>query len=187
MNRWIWSQAWVLLLAVVISLYFWLGAVAFIVYVVVGVAVIAVWIARYIARRRADIAPSAARKSSIRQLSKSDFQQRNETIAARRKEQCKHFFDVVDGVSRRLPEQSRLIERLMGWYSQYLSEGTAAHKDLYDYLLVEIKERMTTARASYLKRELELSKRVVRALMRRCDEEQIIEILTQNDNAESDS
>ena len=187
MNRWIWSQAWVLLLAVAISLYFWLGTVAFIIYGVVGVLSIAVLITRYVARRRANAKPAVAIKSTIRQSSKNDFQQRNEKIVARRKEQCSRFFEVADGISRRQPEHSRLIERLMGWYSQYLHEGISAHQDLYDYLLLEIKERMATARASYLKRELELSKLVVRALMRRCDVEQFVEILRQDDNAERDS
>ena len=148
---------------------------------------IAVKITRYIKRRRAEAASKESINRTAPQRAKSGFQQRNEAIAARRKEQCSHFFMVADAIGRRLPEQSRMIERLMGWYSQYLREGTVAHKDLYDYLLGEIKERMATAKASYLKRELELSKQFIRALIRRRDMEEIVEILTQGDDTERDS
>ena len=77
------------------------------------------------------------------------------------------------------------MERLLDWYMEYLKSNVIYHQDLYDYLLTLIKERRKTAKANYLICELERSKIVVRSLIRGKDAAQIVELLDEEDNDDS--
>lgn len=184
MNNGLWSQIWVLLLALAISLYFWLGYWVFALYAVAGVAAVAVWLVR---RRGAKVtAEDVAPRQEGKQES-NHFGKLASRAIERRREQGKRLYAVADAIESRLPQHKRMIKRLLDWYLDYLRGDEIYHKDLYDHLLALIKERLTTAKAAYLRRELELSRQVVRYAMRPLTVEQIVEKLEQEDDAESDS
>ena len=61
------------------------------------------------------------------------------------------------------------LKRLADWHLEYLRDGEIFHHDLYDYLLRNTKERLKSARASYLQQELRYTIDLIRSLMRGVD------------------
>ncbi|MBQ7310670.1 MAG: hypothetical protein IJW88_03995 [Alistipes sp.] len=165
------SQILVLVLAVAISLYFWLGGYAYIVYGAVVVVVVSI----YLLRGRTRVKKDVERKPTI--VKSSELKELSIKIEAKRKEQGRKLVAVAEQIKALNPKYNRLIERLLDWYLEYLSDNGIYHQDLYQYLLVRIKDRQKEAKAHYLKRELELSKILIRAIMRGEDAYKIVERL----------
>lgn len=165
------SQILVLVLAVAISLYFWLGGYAYIVY---G-AVVVVAVSIYLLRGRTSVKKDVERKPTI--VKSSELKELSIKIEAKRKEQGRKLVAVAEQIKALSPKYNRLIERLLDWYLEYLRDNGIYHQDLYQYLLVRIKDRQKEAKAHYLKRELELSKILIRAIMRGEDAHKIVERL----------
>lgn len=165
------SQILVLVLAVAISLYFWLGGYAYIVYGAVVVAVVSI----YLLRGRTSVKKDVERKPTI--VKSSELKELSIKIEATRKEQGRKLVAVAEQIKALSPKYNRLIERLLDWYLEYLRDNGIYHQDLYQYLLVRIKDRQNEAKAHYLKRELELSKILIRSIMRGEDAHKIVERL----------
>lgn len=165
------SQILVLVLAVAISLYFWLGGYAYIVYGAVVVVVVSI----YLLRGRTSVKKDVERKPTI--VKSSELKELSIKIEAKRKEQGRKLVAVAEQIKALNPKYNRLIERLLDWYLEYLRDNGIYHQDLYQYLLVRIKDRQKEAKAHYLKRELELSKILIRATMRGEDAHKIVERL----------
>lgn len=165
------SQILVLVLAVAISLYFWLGGYAYIVYGAVVVVVVSI----YLLRGRTSVKKDVERKPTI--VKSSELKELSIKIEAKRKEQGHKLVAVAEQIKALNPKYNRLIERLLDWYLEYLRDNGIYHQDLYQYLLVRIKDRQKEAKAHYLKRELELSKILIRAIMRGEDAHKIVERL----------
>ena len=176
MGKQFWSQIAVLLLAVVLCLYFWLGywAVAAILF---GGVVLAVVIAIRRRSTKAIESQGVAKPSSVR-VEKS----RDEVIAERRRAQGRNFFAAAEQIVKMRTDLQRTVERMLDWYSDYLKSNGVYHTELYDYMLQRIKERQQSAKASYLKRELNISKSIIRSLMRGYSAEQILERLDEYDS-----
>ena len=170
----------VLTLAVVISLYFWLGYWAFVIVGVVVVACALFYFLRRIGVKRVDNCPTAPRVEQTH-----PFVERTDKIIERRREQGHRLVAVAEQLERLRPEHKRAVERLLDWYMEYLKSNVIYHQDLYDYLLTLIKERRKTAKANYLICELERSKIVIRSLIRGKDAAQIVELLDKQDNDDS--
>ena len=165
------SQILVLVLAVAISLYFWLGGYAIIVYGAVVVVVVSI----YLLRGRTSVKKDVEHKPTI--VKSSELKVLSIKIEAKRKEQGRKLVAVAEQIKALNPKYNRLIERLLDWYLEYLRDNGIYHQDLYQYLLVRIKDRQKEAKAHYLKRELELSKILIRAIMRGEDAHKIVERL----------
>lgn len=165
------SQILVLVLAVAISLYFWLGGYA---YIVCG-AVVVVVVSIYLLRGRTSVKKDVEHKPTI--VKSSELKELSIKIEAKRKEQGRKLVAVAEQIKALNPKYNRLIERLLDWYLEYLRDNGIYHQDLYQYLLVRIKDRQKEAKAHYLKRELELSKILIRAIMRGEDAHKIVERL----------
>ena len=88
---------------------------------------------------------------------------------ARRKQQSKIVLDLIESVGVDDPTIGRLVKRLADWHLEYLRDGEIFHHDLYDYLLRNTKERLKSARASYLQQELRYTIDLIRSLMRGVD------------------
>lgn len=88
---------------------------------------------------------------------------------ARRKQQSKTLLDLIESVGVDDPSIGRLVKRLADWHLEYLRDGEIFHHDLYDYLLRNTKERLKSARASYLQQELRYTIDLIRSLMRGVD------------------
>ena len=174
------SQITVLVLAVALSLYFWLGYYAFIIYALVAVA-LALYL--YLSQFRTKKTTKTESTSAV--VPTQEFQQRDEQIVCRRKQQGQRLLVVAEQIKSSRSEYSRLMERLLDWYLEYLRDNMLYHQDLYHYLLLQIKERSKTAKANYLKRELQQSKLVVRALMRDQDATKIVERLDSAEDEDS--
>lgn len=174
------SQITVLVLAVALSLYFWLGYYAFIIYALVAVA-----LALYLYHSHFRAKKTAQTRSTSAVAPTQELQQRDEQIVCRRKQQGQRLLTVAEQIKSSRSEYSRLMERLLDWYLEYLRDNMLYHQDLYHYLLLQIKERSKTAKASYLKRELQQSKLVVRALMRDQDATKIVERLDSAEDEDS--
>lgn len=174
------SQITVLVLAVALSLYFWLGYYAFIFYALVAVA-LAIYL--YLSHFRAKKTTKTVSTSAVAPT--QELQQRDEQIVCRRKQQGQRLLAVAEQIKSSRSEYSRLMERLLDWYLEYLRNNMLYYQDLYHYLLLQIKERSKTAKASYLKRELQQSKLVVRALMRDQDATKIVERLDSAEDEDS--
>ena len=170
----------VLILAVVISLYFWLGYWAFAIVGVVVVACALFYFLRRIGVKRVDNCPTEPRVGQTH-----PFVERTDKIIERRREQGHRLVAVAEQLERLRPEHKRAVERLLDWYMEYLKSNVIYHQDLYDYLLTLIKERRKTAKANYLICELERSKIFVRSLIRGKDAAQIVELLDKQDNDDS--
>ena len=170
------SQIFVLLLAVAISLYFWLGRYAFIVYGVVIAVVIPVYIWHRKAKK-VEHRPCTDLAAVPKDISAQ--------IAHRRKEQGRVLLALSEQIKAQAPEHNRMVERLLDWYLEYLRDNGIYHQDLYQYLLVRIKDRQKEAKAHYLRRELEQSKIVIRAIMRGEEAAKIVERLEFGENVDS--
>ena len=159
-----------IVLAVAISLYIWLGGYAFIIYGVVAIAALVLYILqRPQKQKRAESKPTTMQSADLKQLS--------DQIVAGRREQGRKLLAVAEQIKAERAEYSRMIERLLDWYLEYLRDNGIYHNDLYQYLLTRIKDRQKQAKAPYLKRELNQSKVVVRAIMRGEQAQKIIERL----------
>lgn len=178
-NRMI-TQIVVLILAVVISLYFWLGYWAFVILGAVALALASFYFLRRIGAKRQEKSPIQ------RKVEQSHtFVVQVDKIIERRREQGRKLVAVADQIERLRPKHRRAVERLLDWYMEYLKSNVIYHQDLYDYLLTHIKERRKTAKANYLICELERSKLIIRSLIRGKDAAQIVELLDQEDNEDS--
>jgi hypothetical protein len=137
------SQITVLVLAVALSLYFWLGYYAFIFYALVAVA-LALYL--YLSHFRAKKTTQTQSTSAVAPT--QELQQRDEQIVCRRKLQGQRLLTVAEQIKSSRSEYSRLMERLLDWYLEYLRDNMLYHQDLYHYLLLQIKERSKTAKAN---------------------------------------
>lgn len=163
-------QILVLALALAISLYFWLGIYAIIVYVLVVAVVLTLyfWPRMLTVKRKVDRQPSSP-QVVVEEMSKQ--------IVERRKEQGRLLLSVCEQIKSLKPEYNRLVERLLDWYLEYLRDDGIYHQDPNQFLLSRIKERRKEAKAQYFKRELEMSRIIVRAIMRGEDASAIVERL----------
>lgn len=170
------SQILVLVLAVAISLYFWLGRYAVIVYAVVVAVVLSIYI-WHRKSKKAEHRPLTDLTAVPKDISAQ--------IAHRRKEQGRVLLALSEQIKAQAPEHSRMVERLLDWYLEYLRGNGIYHQDLYQYLLVRIKDRQKEAKAHYLRRELEQSKIVIRAIMRGEEAAKIVERLEFGEDVDS--
>ena len=172
-----WSQMAIVLLAVLLSLYFWLGYWAIVVALIVVIAIVVVAIFK--ANRRKKSADNSQFKPKPITATLKD---RSAEIIEDRKEQADHFFDTARLISASKPELERVVGRLLDWYTDYLKTNSVYQYSVYDYMLNRIKKRQREAKASYLKRELQVSKTIIRAMMRGCGVDEILERLEENDS-----
>lgn len=177
MGKRFWSQIAIVLLAVLLCLYFWLGYWALVGLAVVVVAIVVIALIRVCKRKK-----SADNKAFNPKPISVEIKDRNSEIINGRKEQGVHFFDTARQIIASKPEFERAVNRMLDWYSEYLRESSFYHISVYDYLLNRIKERQSEAKASYLKRELQASKIIIRAMMRGCSVSQILERLEEYDS-----
>lgn len=172
-----WSQILVLVLAVILSLYFWLGTLALVIVCSVALLFFLLYLWRRRVPRKSEDVPKRSQRGE-----RSTFVERSEKIVERRRAQGRRLVEVAEQIESIKPDYKRLLERLLDWYFDYLKSNTIYHQDLYDYLLQVIKERNATAKAQYLKRELQHSKAIVRCLIRGFDAQRIVEQLEAHDD-----
>lgn len=175
MGRRFWSQIAVILLAVQLCLFIWLGYWAFLPLALIAVAMIVVWIVRKRSCKNAD-------NKAVRAVVAPQLKDRETQAIEARKEQGRNIFGTLHKMVALNPEAERVVNRLLEWYGDYLKSNGIYHTSPYDYLLQRIKERANEAKAAYLKRELVQSKVIVRAMMRGASAEQILESIEEYDS-----
>ena len=150
------TQIYILLLAVALYLYFWQGWIA------VGVYLAVIVVIYLLSRKKSKQKTSAPKSIEV----ENSAQKRADALIARRREQgerLRAFAVAVEGSDLGI---DRLVRRLLDWHLEYSRANGYYHSDLYDFLLDKCKERLSTAEAEYLKRELRLSIDIIRLLMR---------------------
>ena len=150
------TQIYILLLAVALYLYFWQGWIAVAIYIVAVVVL-------YLLSRHKKVEKKTSPKSvEVENVA----QKRADAIIARRREQGERLRAFAVAVEGSDAGVDRLVRRLLDWHLEYSRANGYYHIDLYDFLLDKCKERLSTAEADYLKRELRLSIEIIRQLMR---------------------
>lgn len=164
------TQIYILLLAVALYLYFWQGWIA------VGIYLVAVVVIYLLSGRKREENTPTPKSFEV----ENSAQKRAEALVARRREQgerLRAFAVAVEGSDLGI---DRLVRRLLDWHLEYSRANGYYHSDLYDFLLDKCKERLSTAEAEYLKRELRLSIDIIRLLMRGRDISEIKERVLNN-------
>ncbi len=168
MNRRYYYQLAIVLFAIALYLYFWLGWIAVAVYLV---AVVLLVVLLFRLKRRDEQYSEIEPLTTDKVLAK-DYDALN---LERRRAQVERVISFAEAISRSELGMERLAKRFDDWYLEYAHSKKIYHIDLYDFILEQCKERLKSAKADYLKGELRLSIDIVRQLMRGRTVEQIID------------
>jgi hypothetical protein len=157
----------ILLFALALYLYFGLGWIAVVVYVVV---LVAAWIVVAHYRRKEQEYTQTPPLTANDVLGK-DYDALN---LERRREQRERIISFSEAAQRDNLDLDRVVKRLDDWCLEYTNDNHLYHVDLYDFILERCKERLKSAKADYLKSELRLIIDIVRQFMRGRTVEQIL-------------
>ena len=124
-----WSQILVLVLAVILSLYFWLGTLALVIVCSVALLFFLLYLWRRRVPRKSEDAPQRSQRGE-----RSTFVERSEKIVERRRAQGRRLVEVAEQIESIKPDYKRLLERLLDWYFDYLKSNETSTGDNYNVL-----------------------------------------------------
>lgn len=161
------SQIAAMVMAALITLYFWLKwwVVVLCLFVLLSCLI---W---YIVRRRRTTATQIFETKSIKE--ENPVVERQKQFIERRKTQGEAIRTLSFIISSQNKSCNRVINHLLDWHLEYSRNNMIYHTDLYDYLIDCAQQRLKTAKADYLKHELRLAITVVRKFMRGNTPEQV--------------
>lgn len=163
-------QTYILLLAVALYLYFWQGWIAVGIYLaVVALLLLSVWLLRRKSEQR-----QSGQTPTKRSVKVDDLERRR---VERRKEQSQKVREFIVAVDGRDLGMDRVAKRLVDWHLEYSRMNGYHHTDLYDFILDRCKERLSSAEAAYLRRELRQTIEIIRRFMRGQSVEQVVSSL----------
>ena len=168
------AQYLILLISVAIYLYFLLGWVAVVLFVLLVVLALLWWCRWRFGR-------AESREPSVHKLGEGEFTQ--QVVAnniARRREQSATLRRLILAIDHSDIDAKHFVNRLTTWQLEYLRKSLIHHTDLYDYLINRAKERLKQATSHSLRHQLRVTIELVRILMRQngaVDNEAIISFL----------
>lgn len=163
-------QTYILLIAVALYLYFWQGWIAVGIYLaVVALLLLSVWLLRRKSEQR-----QSGQTPTKRSVKVDDLERRR---VERRKEQSQKVREFIVAVDGRDLGMDRVAKRLVDWHLEYSRMNGYHYTDLYDFILDRCKERLSSAEAAYLRRELRQTIEIIRRFMRGQSVEQVVSSL----------
>ena len=171
MNSKHWSHIAVLIVALTLYLYFWQGWIAVAtLYGVVVVALVCYGVVKARGKKAKPQQRSVVAHSEVRR----DIMEQQ---ISRRREQGETLRCLAICLEQRDESFVRLAERIMDWHLEYSRANGIYHSDLYDFILDKCKERLRSAEAEYLKRELRVTIEIIRSLMRKQSVEDVVQLV----------